>query len=262
MQSGTASQTLNCPKTTAAAAAVVRAISEADTLVPLVAAVREHPAAALPVLEAKIRAEVLVEGTDSLRVVDTLATRLSRRSMQQQQQQQQQQPILAEAAIAAGAQEQLFSLVITMQKAVAATSSHRLSLAVAAGIHTLCMLLDALGDPLQLLLQARSTVLLSKLLLQQMSGKRSNSRQQQQQQQQQQGYQVDVVPTWYISTEMLKLHFSGALEACKVLMQGLGPRLAQLQLPGHPDAAAAAKQELQQQHERLAQALLPDIEAF
>jgi hypothetical protein len=72
----------------------------------------------------------------------------------------------AEPALGEGAQEELFSLLVTMQKAIAASANHVYSVPVAASTIQLCMELQALDSPLLLLLQARSMALLGRMLLQ------------------------------------------------------------------------------------------------
>jgi hypothetical protein len=222
-------------------------------------AVRDYPAAACRTLEAALRLGQRGNPEPNLRIAAAVAAALSGNVSSSTC------PSLpaADAAAAGGCHQELFSLVVTMQKAAAAQVENPLSLAVAVACVKLCGQLPALGDPRQMLLQAWSLVLLGQLM-QQLHDNQQQPHQQQQesdqgQNQQQQQQQQPTLDHLYncVSPELLQDWHSQTVSALQSLTVALPVRLLALQLPGQPDAAAAAVQQLQQQCEQLGAALLP-----
>jgi hypothetical protein len=218
-----------------------------DPVTPLAAALRQQPAAVGTALEGAIRAAAARarDDIDSLMMVNGIASMFSSLGVDLREQESS-GSAAADPVLCEGAQEELFSLVVTMQQGIAASANHVYSVPVAASMMQLCLQLQVIDSPQLLLLQARSTALLGRLLLQ-LHVKSAEQLHQQQ------------MTVFIMTTAGLRLLHWMAVRTCAAFVAHLDKRLAGVQLPGKSDAAATARQELLLQGLRLQVVLLPQL---
>uniref|UniRef100_A0A383WNG3 Uncharacterized protein n=1 Tax=Tetradesmus obliquus TaxID=3088 RepID=A0A383WNG3_TETOB len=256
-------------------------LEEAAAFHAIRAAVRQQPRTVCSTLEACIRGAAAQRQREVLQNVSFLAA-AALIDLGSEQQLSAADTAADTAALFSGCQRELVGLLVSVHKAVAAASSEQSSAAAAAAaaaakaaatpaVHLMeaaatilpfSMQLDALQEQQQLLLQARSLALLGRQV-QQLHGVLE---QQQQQQQQQPVSHAEAVQWPANNYAARRRRLARAAESCVLLLDSLGPRVAQLPLPGEPASAAAAAaaapaavQQLQQQVEQLQQLLAPPL---